>query len=116
MRNAGIGKMIIVAAVALALGACAPSKEEPSQLPPGTGPTPSVAPVPQVNTATPPAGRVTAKPQSVEQECAPGGSEASGQAGRDPSADAQACSTSQNPASEAAEEQGESQRAAVPAS
>jgi peptidylprolyl isomerase len=36
-----VGKIIVVTAAAVALGACSPSNEEPSDLPPGTDPTPS---------------------------------------------------------------------------
>ncbi|SFB21223.1 peptidylprolyl isomerase [Amycolatopsis marina] len=36
-----VGKIIVVTAAAAALGACSPNNEEPSDLPPGTDPTPS---------------------------------------------------------------------------
>lgn len=36
-----VGKIIVVTAAAVALGACSPSNEEPSDQPPGTDPTPT---------------------------------------------------------------------------
>lgn len=63
MRRAG--KIILVVTFACAMVACVNS-EEPSPLPPGTGPTP---PVPPVEAGAPPAGTVTAKSAQRPGEC-----------------------------------------------
>jgi peptidylprolyl isomerase len=63
MRNAG--KIMIVVAAALSLGACAPH-QEPSSFPPGDGPTfPAPAPV----SAAPASGSAAAAPTTQQHEC-----------------------------------------------
>lgn len=63
MRNAG--KIIAVAAFAVALAACSPPNEQPSDLPPGAEPSP----MPTVPTETTPQGReCTAEDVTVRQE------------------------------------------------
>lgn len=61
MRNAG--KIMIVASATLALVACSPSKEQPSDLPPGVELTPTD--LPAVQTTAPPA---TPSPSGSAQE------------------------------------------------
>lgn len=73
-----VGKIIVVTAAAVALGACSPSNEEPSDLPPGTDPTPSQQVSAPASTSPP-----TASP-AQGPACTAEDIEVSGDFGQDP--------------------------------
>jgi peptidylprolyl isomerase len=85
MRKAS--KIVLVAVAAVALGACSPSKEEPSDLPPGTDPTPTGTSAMQ---SAPPSSSSTSEASSSApsgeqgQECTAEDIEVSGEFGQQP--------------------------------
>ncbi|WP_116050693.1 FKBP-type peptidyl-prolyl cis-trans isomerase [Amycolatopsis palatopharyngis] len=72
-----LGKIIVVTAAAVALGACSPNNEEPSDLPPGTDPTPS-------QQASAPASTSPSSSQAQGPACKAEDIEVSGGFGEDP--------------------------------
>ncbi|WP_026361310.1 FKBP-type peptidyl-prolyl cis-trans isomerase [Amycolatopsis nigrescens] len=81
MRNAG--KIITVVAAALSLGACTNS-EQASDLPPGSGPTPSVGqPAASSSASAPSSGNVSTEPEG-QKECTAEDIKVTGAAGAPP--------------------------------
>lgn len=84
MRKAS--KIVLVAVAAVALGACSPSKEEPSDLPPGTDPTPTETSAMQSAPPSSSASEGSSSAPSGEQgqECTAEDIDVSGEFGQQP--------------------------------